>query len=49
MQNENSRSLPGNFNREKANAAKMVTNMVRSTTEIVTMIEFKKYLPNGAV
>lgn len=49
IQNEKIRSLPGNFNLEKAKAAKIVTNMVSATTAAVTMIEFRKYLAKGAV
>ena len=44
----NNISLPGNFNFEKEKAAKIELNIVKATQQIVTMTEFKKYLPNGA-
>ena len=44
----NNISLPGNFNFEKEKAAKIELNIVKATQQIVTMTEFKNYLPNGA-
>lgn len=39
---ENNRSRPGNLSREKANAARMVVNMVVATQATVTITELTK-------
>ena len=45
---ENKRSRPGNFSREKANAARIVVNCVQATQASVTITELQKYVRNGA-
>ena len=39
---ENIRSLPGNFSREKAKAARIVVNWVQITQAMVTITELRK-------
>ena len=45
---EKIRSLPGNLSREKANAPKMVVNVVAATEQTMTITELRKYRANGA-
>ena len=42
-------SLPGNFNREKAKAPRIVVMVVQTTDAIITITELKKYFPKGAI
>ena len=46
---EKIRLLPGKRSREKANAARIVVNVVSPTEQTITMTELRKYVANGAI
>ena len=49
IKKENSTVFPLNLRREKANAPKIVVNVVHNTEKNITISELKKYFPNGAI
>ena len=49
IKNEKITDFPGNFNLEKAKAARMLVVVVQHTEPIITTTELKKYLPKGAI
>lgn len=49
IKKENSTVFPLKLSREKANAPKIVVNVVHNTEKNITISELKKYFPNGAI